>query len=61
MSDFYKLCDRSPLVQATDAAIAAENENPAGLPADILADMEADILANPDEYPILHKLLNKEN
>jgi hypothetical protein len=48
---------RSPLVKATDDAIARENKDPQGLPQDVLADMEADILANADKYPELHRLL----
>lgn len=47
----------TPLERATDRAIAAENANPRGLPADIMADMEADILANPEKYPEVHRLL----
>lgn len=57
MSDFYKLADRSPFVKAVDDAIARENEDPQGLPMDVLADMERDILANADKYPELHRLL----
>ena len=57
MTDFYKLADRSPLVRATDDAIARENEDPQGLDLDTLAGMERDILGNPDKYPELHRLL----
>lgn len=57
MSDFYKLADRSPFVCAVDDAIARENEDPQGLPMDVLADMERDILANPEKYPELHRLM----
>lgn len=41
------------LDRAVDRAVRAENDDPQGLPADILADMESDILANPDKYPAL--------
>lgn len=49
------------LDRATDRAIARENEDPQGLPADILSGMEADIRANPDNYPILSAMLRKED
>lgn len=47
------------LQRALDAAIAAENRDPQGLPADILAGMEADIRANPDKYPAINAVLAK--
>lgn len=47
------------LVRATDRAIAAENRDPQGLPADILAGMDADIRANPDRYPAINAALAK--
>lgn len=47
----------TPLDRAVDRAIARENANPKGLPDDIMAGMEADILANPEKYPLLSKLL----
>jgi hypothetical protein len=49
------------LSYAVDRAIARENgPNPEGLPLDIFAGMEADILAHPEEYPDLHRLLTEE-
>lgn len=45
------------LDRAVGRAIARENADPQGLPADILAGMQADILADQDRYPLLHKLL----
>lgn len=50
----------SKLSRAVDRAIAQENANPKGLPDDIIADMDADIRANPDKYPELHKLLTSK-
>lgn len=49
------------LVKATDLAIARENRDPQGLPANIIADMEADILTNPEKYPEVHRLLTDPN
>jgi hypothetical protein len=51
------------LPYAVDRAIASENaDRPLerlrlGLPLDILAGMEADVLAHPETYPELHRLL----
>lgn len=45
------------LTRATDQAIARENRDSQGLPADVLTGMEADILANPERYPEIHRLL----
>jgi hypothetical protein len=45
------------LSRALDRAVARENADPQGLSADVVADMEADVLENPDKYPHLHKLL----
>jgi hypothetical protein len=47
------------LQTAVDRAIASENRDPQGLPADVLAGMEADILANPESYPVLAPILLK--
>ncbi len=47
------------LSRALDRAIARENANPQGLPADILAGMEADVLAYPERYPVLSGILTK--
>lgn len=49
------------LDRASDGPIGRENENPQGLPDDILAGMETDIGANPDNYPILSAMLRKED
>ena len=48
------------LQREIDRAIAAENANPQGLPADVLAGMEKDILDHPERYPLLSALLIKE-
>ena len=40
-----------------DRAVASENANPQGLPADFLAGMEARIRANPDEFPAIAPLI----
>lgn len=45
------------LSRELDRAIARENRDPQGLPADVLADMERDVRENPDRYPVLTKLL----
>jgi hypothetical protein len=42
-----------------DRAVARENADPQGLPADILADMEADIMAHPEKYPAIHAAFAK--
>jgi hypothetical protein len=41
-------------------AIARENVNQAGLPPEVMAGMEADILAIPEQYPLLSALLKKD-
>jgi hypothetical protein len=38
-------------------AIARENVNQQGLPPEIMKGMEDDILANPEKYPAVYKLL----
>lgn len=43
--------------RAVGHAIARENADPQGLPADILAGMEADIRTSPGRFPLLHRLL----
>ena len=45
------------LVREMDRAIEEENRDPQGLPAEVFADMEADVRANPERYGLLHKLL----
>lgn len=40
-----------------DRAVKAENDNPQGLPAEILTAMEQEIIANPEKYPAVHAAL----
>jgi hypothetical protein len=47
------------LSAALDRAIRSENADPQGLPADILAAMEADIRANRDRYPAVNAALDR--
>jgi hypothetical protein len=49
----------TPLDRALDRAIAAENADPKGLPADILRGMEADIRANRERYPEINAILDR--
>jgi hypothetical protein len=49
----------TPFERAVDRAIAEENRDPQGLPADILSGMEADIRANRERYPEINAILDR--